>query len=237
MIRRSRPLLAVPLIAALTLSACAGGGDKPKTEGKSATDVMAAAKAGLEKTSGISVTMSTDEDPGVDYLRSASGTIVADPPGFDGTISGTVSGIPASNIDVVSTGGTVWIKIPLLGWSTDYQPKDFCAPDPATLLDPDTGVSGVLTAATGLKAGESHRDEDDASLVLTPYSGTVPGDAIREILPCTEGEDVDATFEIDGDGLLRTAEITGAFFPDADPITYRIAINEYDVTVDISAPE
>lgn len=65
----------------------------------------------------------------------------------------------------------------------------------------------------------------------------MPGDTVRNILPCAEGDAFDATYRIDADGRLVQAEITGAFFPDTDAITYTIDVLAYDVEKDISAPE
>lgn len=228
---------ALTLLVAAALVGCTGGDDSgTQTEGQAPEEVLAQAKDELDETSGIRVSMSTDEDPGGDYLSEATGVIVADPAAFEGQISGRVSGLPGSDIGVVSVDGIVYIDVPLMGWTDEFQPDQFCAPDPATLLDPDAGVSGVLTAATDLSAGEAERSTEDASVVITPYTGTVPGDAIRDILPCAEGEEVEATFQVDGDGRLVSADLTGAFFPDSDAVTYRIAIEEYGVTQDITAP-
>ncbi|GAB2982811.1 LppX_LprAFG lipoprotein [Nocardioides montaniterrae] len=228
-------LAPVAIAASLTfaLTGCgSGGGDKLPP-----ADAMAAAKAKLDNTSGVEVSLSTPDDPGGDYLKAADGTIVADPPSFDGTVAGRVSGFPASSIHVISVDGTLWIDAPLIGWTDQYQPKDLCAPDPATLLDPSSGVSALLTAATGLKAGTSERDTDDASVVVTPYSGTTPGDAIRKVLPCASGDSFDTTYTVTDDGALRSAELTGKFFPDAGPVTYTISVTKYDVTKDIKAPK
>jgi lipoprotein LprG len=96
----------------------------------------------------------------------------------------------------------------------------------------------VLTSAEDLEAGDAERGGEDNEEILTPYEGTVPGDAIQQILPCAEGEAFDATFRIDGDGYLRSADITGTFFPSVpDDITYTITVTEYDVERDITAPE
>ncbi|WP_168929501.1 LppX_LprAFG lipoprotein [Nocardioides sp. GY 10113] len=231
-------LLAAFLLTSAALTACSGGDEEGSAEKVDTPEqVLLQAKELLDGTSGVEATLSTDEDPGTDYLSEARGTITADPAAFEGTIAGRVLGFPATDISVVSVDGSVWIDVPFSGWTDEYSPQDFCGPDPATLLDPDTGVSGVLTSATDLSAGDSERAEDDPSVVITPYTGTVPGDAIREVLPCTESDDVEATFTIDDEGYLRTADITGAFFPDSDPITYRIAIDAYDVTKDIQAPK
>ncbi|TYL45085.1 LppX_LprAFG lipoprotein [Nocardioides sp. BGMRC 2183] len=236
-VRRLALAVAVPAVASLVLSGCTGGGDEQESDDQTPEDVLAEAKTLLDETSGITLRMSTPDDPGTDYLSEATGTIVADPAAFKGQISGRVAGFPGSDIGVVSVDGSVYIDVPLQGWTDEYAPADFCAPDPATLLDPDSGVSSILTAAEDVEAGEAQRNEDDASVVITPYTGTVPGGSMRTILPCAADEDVEATFEVDDDGYLRTVEMTGSFFESADPITYTIAIEEYDVSEEITAPE
>ncbi|WP_036544602.1 LppX_LprAFG lipoprotein [Nocardioides aromaticivorans] len=225
------------LLAAGALTACSGddggGGDADPW-----SDAGAKAKELLDGTSGIDVSISTGDDPGVDYLSAASGTIVADPPAFEGQVSGKVSGFAVTDVPVISVGGTLWINHPLLGgWSDRFQPDELCAPDPATLLSPDSGVSNVLTSSKDVKAGESERGGKDNKQVFHTYSGTATGDAIRKILPCAEGDSFEATYRLDDDGYLRTARLTGVFFPDAEEVTYSIDVTEYDVTKDISAPE
>ncbi|MCR1783302.1 LppX_LprAFG lipoprotein [Nocardioides carbamazepini] len=226
------------LVAVGGLTACSGGGDGGGSKkAESWSDTGANAKELLDGTSGIEVSLSTGDDPGTDYLSSASGTIVADPPAFEGTVAGRVSGFEASSIDVVSVDGTLWIKAPILGWTDQYQPADLCAPDPATLLDPTTGVSTVLTSSTDVKAGESERGGTDNKEVFHTYTGTATGDSIRAILPCAEGDDFEATYRLDDEGYLRTARLTGVFFKDSEPLTYTIDVTKYDVTKDVSAPK
>ncbi|MBM0123697.1 LppX_LprAFG lipoprotein [Pimelobacter simplex] len=223
------------LVAVGALTACSG--DDGGSKATSWSDAGAKAKELLDGTSGIEVSLSTGDDPGTDYLSAASGTIVADPPAFEGTVAGRVSGFDASSIDVVSVDGTLWINAPILGWTDQYQPADLCAPDPATLLDPSTGVSNVLTSSTGVKAGKSERGGTDNKEIFHTYAGTATGDSIRAILPCAEGDEFEATYRLDDEGHLRTARLTGVFFKDADPLTYTIDVTKYDVTKDISAPK
>jgi lipoprotein LprG len=223
------------LIAVSGLAACTG--DDGDSEATTWSDAGPKAKEALDETSGVEVSLSTRDDPGVDYLSAATGTIVADPPGFEGTVNGSISGFPASGIPVVSVDGTLWVEHTLLGgWSDRFQPDDLCAPDPALLLDPETGVSTVLVEATDVSKPERERGGEDNKEIFTSYSGTVPGDTIRNILPCSEGEEFDATFRLDGDGRLRTAVLTGVFFTGAEPMTYTIDVEEYDVEKDITAP-
>ena len=236
----ARRLTAAALLGALVLtaSACTGGDeDEPISEGSSPEEVMEGAKQDLDETSGVEIRLATADAPDDgDFLASAEGTIVADPAAFEGVVAGRVQGIEASDISVVAIGGDLYVDVPIVGWDT-FDPQDFCAPDPALLLDPETGVSPILTATEGLEAGESERGGDDNSEVLTPYTGTVPGDTIRNILPCAEGEEFGAVYRIDSDGLLRDVEITGEFFAGTDEITYAIEILEYDVEREITAPE
>ncbi len=227
------------LFALSGLTACSGdGGGGGGDDAPTWKDAAAKAKELLDGTSGIEVAISTSDDPGVNYLSAADGTIVADPPAFEGQVSGSVSGFPVNDVPVISVDGTLWINHPLLGgWSDKFQPKDLCAPDPATLLSPDSGVSNVLTSSEDVKAGESERGGTDNKEIFHTYSGTATGDAIREILPCAEGDAFDATYRVDDDGYLRSARLSGVFFPDADEVTYTIDVEKYDVTKDISAPK
>ncbi|MEZ0580357.1 LppX_LprAFG lipoprotein [Nocardioides sp. MH1] len=244
--RRLAAALLLGGVAATSLAACSGG-DDPVTSNKkldedgdgtvSPEEVMAGAKQKLDDTSGVEVSLSTDDEPSDgDYLSSADGVIVADPPAFEGKVAGRVMGVDASDIPVVSVDGTLYVKVPVLGWN-DIDPSDFCAPDPAQLLDPDKGVSPILTSTEDLEAGDSELGGEDNKETLTPYTGTVPGDSVRNILPCAKGDSFDATFRVNSDGALTQAEITGEFFSGEDAITYTIDVEKYDVEQEISAPE
>lgn len=234
------------LLSVAGLAACSGGSNDSVTTNKtldadddgevSPEEVMEGAKKHLDETSGVAVELSTGDDPGVDYLSAATGTIVAEPPAFEGTVSGRVSGFEASSINVISTDGTLYVEAPVVGWTDDYQPAELCAPDPALLLDPDTGVGNVLTSSEGLDEGDTERGGQDNKEVLTTYSGTAPGDAIRDILPCAEDDSYDVKYRVDSDGRLRSVDMTGTFFPDSESVTYAIEVTEYDVTKDISTP-
>jgi lipoprotein LprG len=229
-----RALLPIAATAVL-LAGCAG---QSGSSGAVAPDqAMATAKQKLDATSGVEVSLNASADPGVDYLKAADGTIVANPPSFQGTVAGRVSGFSDSGVDVISVGGKLWINVPIVGWTDQYTAKSLCAPDPATLLNPDSGVSDLLTSATGLSAGSTQRDTTDASIVITPYAGKETADAIKKVLPCAHGDSFDVTFDIAADGSLRSAALTGSFFPGASPITYTINITKYDVTKDIKAPQ
>ncbi len=246
--RLTRRLAAGAAFAALsltTVTACGGSDDGPSGNQKADADgndtvspeeVLAYAKSLLDDTSGVELSLSTGDDPETDaFLKSAAGTIIADPPAFEGTASGRFQGFDASDVGIVSVDGVFQVDVPLAGY-TKFDPKDLCAPDPATLLDPDSGVSSVLTSATDLEEGDSERGGPDNKEVLTTYTGTVPGDAVTQILPCAPGEEFDAKFTLNADGYLRAAAMTGEFFGGGGTITYTIDVSAYDVEKNITAP-
>lgn len=228
---------AVAAVLSLSVVGCSGDDSSPAPdEDASPEEVLAGAKAVLDATSGVELSLTTEDSrPDGDFLRSAEG-VITDAPAFQGTAGGRFLGFDAEDIEVRSVDGDFYVQAPIVGWDT-YDPATLCAPDPATLLDPDTGVSSVLVAATDVVAGEQRRDADDNAVVVTPYTATVPGETVAGILPCAPGESFDAELTIDDDGRLRAAELTGEFFSGGGEITYTIAVTAYDVTQEITAPE
>jgi lipoprotein LprG len=222
----------IAVAALLTLTACSGG--EESDPGPTPKEVMADAKATLDETSGVSITLTAEDLPeGVMAVRRAEGVGTHDP-AFDGTLTVVLSGTDF-DVPVVAVDGTVWAQIPLTpGWS-DVDPAEYGAPDPAQLMSTEDGLSSLLTATTGLQAGESVRGGDDNREVLTEYSGTVPGDVVDGIIPGASG-DFDATYTVTDDAELRTARLTGVFYPDTAPMTYVIDFADYGSSPDITKP-
>lgn len=237
---RRRPLAAAALVLALgPLAACTGGSDGPQTPGEeepTPAEVLAQAKDLLDATSGVRLSLATDDEPDADaYLRSAEGVVIRDPAAFEGTATGVYQGQPASDISVVSVDGDFQVELPVVGFTT-LDPDDLCAPDPATLLDPVSGISRVLTDVEDPTEGDTVRGGPDNAEVLTTYAATVPGEAVKNVLPCAPGDSFDAEFTVNDEGYLRTAELTGEFFGGAGDLTYTIDVEDYDVEQDITAP-
>ena len=221
---------------ALPLASCSSA-DAPSDDAElTPAEVMAGAKGALDETSGVELSLSTqDERPDGDFLKSAEG-VITDAPAFQGIAGGRFLGFNAEDVEVRSVDGDFYINAPILGWDT-YDPAELCAPDPATLLDPDLGVSNVLVTATELVAEDQRRAADDNSVIVTPYTATVPGAAVKTLLPCAPGDSFDAVFAIDDEGRLRSADLTGEFFAGGKEVTYTIAISAYGVAQEITAPE
>ena len=229
--RRAAALL-VAVAAALALSSCSG--EKSAADTRSPDEVMTLAKQKLDDTSGVSLTLSTDDLPSdVQGIKDATGIGTHDP-AFDGSITVVLSG-NAFNVPVIAVGGKVFAQIPLTpGWS-DVDPSEYGAPDPAQLMSPDKGFSSLLAATTGLEEGESVRGGADPNEILTEYTGTVPGDVVDNVIPGASGNFA-ATYTVTADGELREAVLTGVFYPKSDSMTYSIGFDHYGTDKQITAP-
>lgn len=228
--RRCASTLAVGALL-LPVTACdraAGGSDEPPE------DVMAAAKQQLDDTSGVNLTLHTDNLPdGVTGVEDAEGIGTHDP-AFDGTITVNLSG-QAFEVPVVAVDDKVYVQLPLTpGWQ-DIDPAEYGAPDPAQLMSPDHGFSTLLTETTALEEGRSVRGGEDNKEVLTEYSGTVSADVVKNIIPTASG-DFDATYTINDDDQLRQARLTGVFYKSSDPMSYVVTFEDYGTDQDITAP-
>lgn len=223
-------LLAVPALAA-----CSGDDDPEAASGKSAEEVLAEASTKLADTTGVDLTLSAGALPeGVSGIAEAAGT-VTDAPAFDGSITVVFAGQTAE-VPVIAVGGKVFAQLPFTdGAWQKVNPKEYGAPDPASLVGED-GFPGLLTLTESPEAGSSVRGGADNSEVLTTYSGTVPGDAMDAVIPSSSGDSFDVEWQVTDDGELRTATMTGVFYPHTDPMTYTVEFADYDIEKEITAP-
>jgi lipoprotein LprG len=231
-------LLAAPVVLGLALGGLSACSDDDKGGGSdaSAEEALAAAKKSLDETSGVNISLATEDLPnGVTGITSAEGTGVH-PSAFEGTFKLSVSGLPA-DAEVIAVDGTTYAKNSLLlpDW-TPIDPSDYGAPDPAKLMDPDGGFSGLLAAAEDVKAGDSVRGGEDNKEIFTEYTGTISSDAVEALIPTAEG-DFDFTYTISDDDELREAVLKGAFYgEDEGEVTYTLNLDDYGTEKEITAP-
>jgi lipoprotein LprG len=222
-------------LLALALTACSSDDSGPNAEEESPEDVVAAAQATLTETSGVQLSLVTDDLPeDLDAGIEKAVGVATDAPAFEGTLTVTLNG-QAFEVPVIAVDGTVEAQIPLVpGWTT-VDPEEYGAPDPAGFLSPDDGFAAILEAATGLEKGDTIRGGADNDEILTTYSGSVPGDVVDRVIPGATG-DFDLTAQITDDDELREMSLTGVFYSGSDPNTYTIGFDDYGTTQDITAP-
>jgi lipoprotein LprG len=231
--RASSALLAA-VLTALSVAAAGCSDDSKAGSGASPEEVLAEAKQNLDETSGVHLTLSTDDLPdGVTGVEAAEG-VGTHAPAFDGTITVVLSG-QAFEVPVVAVDDTVHVQLPLTtGWQ-DIDPAEYGAPDPAMLMSTDRGFSSLLPATEDLEKGESVRGGESNDEVLTEYTGTVGADVVKNVIPTATG-DFDATYTVTDDGELRSARLTGVFYDDSDPMSYTLTFEDYGTEKDITAP-
>jgi lipoprotein LprG len=227
-LRRLAPIV----LATLLLTSGCGGGSHSDEDPATA---LKGAQQKLEDTSGVTLSLATDDLPdGVQGLKSASGT-VTDAPAFDGSL-GVVTPLGSFSVPVKAVGGKVYAQIPLTpGWSV-VDPADYGAPDPADLISADAGVPSIVAATQDPSGGEDVRGGTDNKEVLSTYTGTVPDSAVSAIIPGASG-DFDATYGITSDGELRQVELTGTFYSGHPENTYTLVLTDYGTSRDITAPD
>lgn len=203
------------------------------TSQKSPTDVLAAAKETLDSTSGVRIALSTEQLPkGVSGIVSAEG-VGTHAPAFEGNLKVSATGVTA-DVPVVAVDRKVYAKLPFTTTFEVIEPALYSAPDPAVLMGKERGLSSLLTGATGVTEGDPVRQGD---MVLTDYSGTVPGTVVAGVIPSASPKaSFDATFSVSADSELRKAVIAGPFYPQAEDVTYTITFDDYGSTPDIAVP-
>lgn len=228
--------VALALAGTLALSACSGGGEKKVTEDQSPEDVLAAAATTLSETSGVNLTLSTTDLPdGVSGIVKADG-IATNAPAFEGEITVIFAG-QSVEVPVIAVDELVYAVLPFSDGSyQDIDPKEYGAPDPATLINSNTGFSSLLGVTSDLEEGESVRGGSDNTEVLTTFTGTVPGAAMKKVIPSSSGDTFDAEYLVSDDGELRQAVLTGVFYPKSAEMTYTVDFADYDTSKDIVAP-
>jgi lipoprotein LprG len=234
---RIRHLIPALLATGLLLSACSGSSDSSDGGSQGGGDDLAARLADAKKTldgaKTISISLSTKSIPdGVTGLLSAKGK-GNHSPAFTGKVT-VITGGASLGADVIATGGTVYAKTGFLPDFTAIDPETLKAPDPATLLKADGGITEILTSTEKLSEDGQSRDGKD---VLTSIKGTLPGSIVSTIIPsASPSKDFAVTYRLDDDDVLRDATITGPFYPGGKSVTYVVALETSDTPVTIKAP-
>lgn len=224
---RKLVLTAVALI--VVLAGCTGESG-PTPSDLTPEERLAEAERNLDAADFISFTLKATSLPdGLEGLLSAKGT-GTHAPAFTGEVQ------VQSNVDLtaplIAVGGTVYAKLPFVGWSV-LDPAAFGAPDPADLLAREGGISSLLAATTDLREGDSERTGEQ---VLTAIDGTLPGTAMQSVFPSAGSEDFTVNYTLTDDNNLSGVQVTGPFYPDAADVTYRIDLEVDADSVDIQAP-
>lgn len=207
----------------------------PAAPERSPQQVLAAAQQKLDATSGVRIALRTNNLPaGTSGLTEAIGT-ATNAPAFEGTLK-VMFGGSSVEVPMVAVAGKVRAQLPLTtGWS-DIRPSDYGAPDPAAFVSKGAGFSSLLPTTSQPTRGATVRGGSDNSEVLTEYTGTVPGSAMKTVIPSASGDVFSVVYTVTASDELRTARFTGVFYPNSAPMTYSVTFDRYGTTKQITLP-
>ncbi|WP_162891163.1 LppX_LprAFG lipoprotein [Aeromicrobium sp. A1-2] len=225
--------LILPLIAAaLVLGGCSGSSDD--TVDPAALQArLTAAKKTIDDAETITISLVTKGLPsGVTGLLSAKGQ-GNHSPAFDGKVT-VLTGGTSLGAEVIAVGGQVFAKTSFAPVFLSIDPATLKAPDPASLLARDTGITQILAKTEKLAQGDKSRDGKD---VLTTITGTLPGSLVRDIIPSAAADKTfTVSYRLDDDDVLRDATLKGPFYPEGGDVTYTVKLTTSDTPVTIEKP-
>ncbi len=156
--------------------------------------------------------------------------------GFDlGQLDHAPGGLVGGEVgDLIAVDGTVYANTGITPGYLTIDPASLKAPDPAGLLDPDSGLTSILASTEDLKTGDQSRDGRD---VLTSVTGTLPGSVVADIIPSASRQGTfTVTYRLTDEDELRDAKMTGPFYGEGSKVTYTVGLATSDEPVTITAP-
>jgi lipoprotein LprG len=224
---RAHVVAAAAVVAAVTLVACGGPSSDPATLLHQAKQVVDSAPSAHFALTSSPVTGSGP------FITGGSGDMKR-PNSFTGSLSVDFSGLSLS-IQVVAIGGVFYAQLPT---STSFQKTDPTAygfGDPSTFLDPNHGLSNLLTICTQPSLGSDDRNNGEE---LHEVNCSLPGSAVASLLTdAAPSQAVSATFGIaTTTNQLRKVVLTGPFYMGAGTTTFTLIIDGYGKSVTITPP-
>jgi lipoprotein LprG len=226
--RTGTTVLALALLLAPALAACSS------EPGESASDLLERARTTLDEAQTAHFVLDSEGAPAAGTTLVGGEGDIARPASFSGTLR--VSALGGSiEVDVVSVDGTVYAQLPFAPGFSVVDPAQFGVGDPGALLNPDTGISQLLSSAEDAQLGKEKRVDGE---VVREVTASIPGDLVEQVLSSKDpAQAVQARMSIaTGSGQLRRVELTGPFFSADADATYTLALSDFGADVQITAP-
>lgn len=226
--RRRSGFLLVALVIAILATAC--GSSSPHT---SAPVLLQKAKQTADDATSVHFVL-TSKDVALSGTNLVGGDgDLARPSSMKGSFSVAVSGFTA-NVKVIAVGDAFYAQLPFSSHYTKTNPSDYGLTNPAQLLDPQKGLTNLLTVAQNPKLGPSIRVNGE---LLDTVNFTVPGSAIPVLPDENPTQPVQVTAAINPSNYqLRIVTLVGPFTSSSSNSTYMVTLSNYNEHVSITAP-
>ncbi|PZS16384.1 MAG: hypothetical protein DLM54_11205 [Acidimicrobiales bacterium] len=218
--------LGVVAVAGCTSSSPAKAGD-PRA-------LLTKAKSTLDATSAIHFTLSSSGVGGSGLALVGGAGDVARPAAFRGTLMLSQGGA-SLDVKAISVGGRVYAQLPFTNGYTVAKPSEFGVSDPARLIDPNTGITSLLTSVNSATPAPSDRYQGET---LDEVSVTLPAARVASVLDTTQRSgEVRGTIGIDPTSdQLRRVVLTGPLLDKSKNVTYTLVLEDYGEKVTITPP-
>lgn len=216
------------LVAALLVCGC---GSSTSVD---AGQLLRDAKHSVDSATSLHFTLTSADVTGTGPLITGGQGDARRPNGFSGSFDVVAAGFHLT-VRVVSAGGVFYAQTPLgLGY-TRTDPSAYGFGDPAQLLDPNHGLSTLLTACSGAVVRSSDRL---AGELLDEVGCTMPGSEVKRLLTSADpSQPVQATVGVDDSThQLRRVVMVGPFFSKTQQSTMTLVVDMYGENVTITPP-
>jgi hypothetical protein len=228
-----RPLQGLAL--ALACAAC-GSSSSPPASGPDATNLLRQGKAAVDAAGSLHFTLTSKDAPTSGtgpFITSGEGDAQR-PNAVQGSLQVIVNGLPL-RLGVVSSGGTFYVKLPFSSGYQSTDPTQYGFGDPGKLLDPQVGLSSLLTDATASSLDGRDRLNGEE---LEEARVTLPGKPVADLLASVDPmQEVQGRIGmVPGSHQVRRVVLTGPFFDTHQLSTYTLILDRYGETVQITPP-
>ena len=225
--RLATPVVAMALLASV-VTGCSGG----KTANPQS--LLSAAKSTLDSTSAAHFTLSSTNatTSGGTTITGGEGDVQR-PDKLRGSLDVIVNGFKAQ-VKVVAVGDQVFAQLPFSTKFSKIDPSTFGLGNPGQLLDPQKGLSSLLSAAAGAKVTGQQRINGE---LVDLVSADVPGSSIPVLPDADASVPVHMSVAIDPDNhQLRQVTLTGPFIKAGTESTFVVTLTSYGENVQITLP-
>lgn len=216
------------LSALLFLAACGSSATKSNPQ-----SLLQSAKNALDSTSGVHFTLqSSNVASGSTVIKGGAGDVIR-PDQLQGSLDVVVNGVQVT-VKVVAVGNTVEAQLPFTSGYRKIDPATFGLGNPSSLLDPQKGLSSMLTAGSNAKVTGTERISGE---LLDEVSTDVPGSSIPLLPNANPSQPVVLVAAIDPSShQLRQVTLTGRFTKATSNATFIVTLTNYGEHVQITLP-
>ncbi|HYL70429.1 MAG TPA: LppX_LprAFG lipoprotein [Candidatus Dormibacteraeota bacterium] len=218
-----------PALCLGLLFAAACGGSTPD-----AATLLKLAKQSVDTAQSAHFTLSSSQVQGSGPFITGGSGDMRRPASFSGSLDVDFSGLQVT-IGVVSVGGVFYAQLPTAPGYQRTDPAAYGFADPSTFLDPNNGLTKLLTLCQQPSLGSDDRNNGE---LLHEVSCNIPGSAVASLLTdASPSQPVSATFGVAAsNNQLRKVVLNGPFYKGSGNTTFTLVIDRYGENVSITPP-